>query len=115
VPFSRWAGERASERVSIDTNWATVYNTGSTMTKVILYGKPGCHLCDDVRTVLLSVQPKYRFELHEVDIMGDEDLFNRYCIDIPVVTIDGEDFCQYKIDVNKLEKKLETLAKGIHQ
>jgi len=32
-----------------------------------------------------------------------------------VVTIDGEDFCQYKIDVNKLEKKLETLAKGIHQ
>jgi glutaredoxin len=81
------------------------------MTSIYLYGKPGCHLCDNVRAVLESRQPKYDFELREFDIMEDEGLFDKYVVDIPVVTIDGEYFCQYSIDPIALDNKLETLTK----
>jgi glutaredoxin len=82
------------------------------MTTINLYGKPGCHLCDDVRHVLESVQTSYQFELCELNIMEDEALFDKYCAEIPVVTIDGEYFCQYSITENELVAKLDSLIKG---
>jgi glutaredoxin len=82
------------------------------MTTIILYGRPGCHLCDDVHDILVGVQQKYDFELRELNIMEDEALFDKYVVDIPVVTIDGEYFCQYSISANELEAKLDSLKRG---
>ena len=56
---------------------------------VRLYGKPGCHLCEDARSVLDRLQQRYRFEIEEVDITSDPALFRRYDILIPVIVIDG--------------------------
>jgi glutaredoxin len=81
------------------------------MVSVVLYGKPGCHLCEDARDTLLSVQQKYPFELTELNIMDDEELFNKYVVDIPVVTINGEFFSEYKVDIQKLESTLQSLTK----
>ncbi|HEU0317308.1 MAG TPA: glutaredoxin family protein, partial [Solirubrobacteraceae bacterium] len=61
------------------------------MRKVVLYGRPGCHLCDDAREALLRVRAERPFELDEIDIEGDDQLFKRYLERIPVVTIDGEE------------------------
>ena len=52
---------------------------------LVLYGRPGCHLCDDARAVLERVG--HPFE--EVDIEADEVLLARYLERIPVVTLDG--------------------------
>ncbi len=41
------------------------------MPRVTLYGKPGCHLCDDARAVLGDVASRRPFELEEVDITLD--------------------------------------------
>jgi glutaredoxin len=54
-----------------------------------LFSKPGCHLCEDVRTLLDELQADYGFTIEEVDITSDADLSARYKHDIPVLLLDG--------------------------
>jgi glutaredoxin len=56
---------------------------------VVLYGRPGCHLCDDARVVVETVRARRGFELVERDIETDEEWFKAYLERIPVVEIDG--------------------------
>ena len=73
------------------------------MTRITLYGRPGCHLCDDARAVLERVgQP---FE--EVDIETDDELFKRYLERIPVVAVDGVEAFDFFIDENALRALLQ--------
>jgi glutaredoxin len=57
---------------------------------VVLYGKPGCHLCEDARVMLATLAATRSFTLTEIDIRSDPVLFRRYDIRIPVLVIDGE-------------------------
>ena len=52
---------------------------------VTLYSRPGCHLCEDARQLLVHLSPKFRIEINEVDITSDPDLVRRYDIRIPVM------------------------------
>lgn len=56
---------------------------------IVLYGKPGCHLCDEARALLDRLSRRYPMDVEEVDITRDPDLFRRYDIRIPVLLIDG--------------------------
>jgi glutaredoxin len=80
------------------------------MTRIVLYGKPGCHLCEDAKTVLIQAQNEFLFTLEEMNILEDDALFNKYVEDIPVVTIDDDFFCQYKVRPEQLVAKLEMLT-----
>ena len=73
---------------------------------VTLYGRPGCHLCDEAREVLLRVRAETPFELHEVDIERDDELFKRYLERIPVVCLDGEELFEYHVDEPTLRRRL---------
>jgi glutaredoxin len=53
--------------------------------EVVLYGKPGCCLCDDAKAALQAAGIGFR----EVDINRDPGLFAEYGIRIPVVEVDG--------------------------
>src|SRR5262249_47347559 len=66
-----------------------------TMTTVTLYGRDGCHLCDDARAALARVQATTPFELVEVDIESDDELHRRYLERIPVIALDGEEIFDY--------------------
>ena len=48
------------------------------MRTVTLYGRPGCHLCDDARAALLRVRTATPFDLVEIDIEGDDALHRAY-------------------------------------
>jgi glutaredoxin len=76
------------------------------MRRVVLYGRPGCHLCDDARAVILRVRAERPFELEEVDIDGDDALFKRYLERIPVVTVDGEERFEFFVDPGELRALL---------
>jgi hypothetical protein len=52
---------------------------------VTLYGKPGCHLCEDAELLLSLLQRSYAMTVTKVDITADPALFERYKWDIPVV------------------------------
>jgi glutaredoxin len=56
--------------------------------QVTLYGKPGCHLCDDARSLLNKLSRRYPLEIHEIDITTDPELFRRYDVRIPVLQLE---------------------------
>ena len=75
--------------------------------RVVLYGRPGCHLCEEAREVLLRVRAATgAFELEEVDIEGDDELHARYLERIPVVSLDGEELFDYVVDERRLVARL---------
>ncbi|MDQ2897750.1 MAG: glutaredoxin family protein [Actinomycetota bacterium] len=73
---------------------------------VVLYGRPGCHLCDDAREILLRVRAEHPFILQECDIEHDDALFTAYLERIPVVTIDGEEAFELFVDAVELADRL---------
>ena len=72
------------------------------MRTVTLYGRDGCHLCDDARIALLRVGRTHPFVLEEIDIESDDELFKRYLERIPVVALDGEEVFDYFVDETAL-------------
>jgi hypothetical protein len=66
---------------------------------VRLYSRPGCHLCDVAREVILAEAARgepFRFE--DISIEGDDALELEYGIRIPVVTIDGDERFEVEVD-----------------
>jgi len=76
------------------------------MSTVVLYGRPGCHLCDDARDVLERVRAELPFALVERDIEADDALFRAYLERIPVVTLDGEELFELFVDEAELRRRL---------
>ena len=82
------------------------------MTTVILYGRPGCCLCDDAREILERLRLRRRFALHERDIESDEALLRAYLERIPVVTIDGVEAFELFVDETELERRIDMVHTG---
>ena len=76
------------------------------MRTVTLYGRDGCHLCDDARAALERVRATHPFTLEEVDIDADEELFKRYLERIPVIALDGEELFDFFVDERALRERL---------
>jgi glutaredoxin len=73
---------------------------------VVLYTRPGCHLCDDARAVLERVRAATPFELVERDIDADDRLLRAYLERIPVVEIDGREAFELFVDEAELRRML---------
>jgi thiol-disulfide isomerase/thioredoxin len=56
---------------------------------VVLYGKPGCHLCDIAHQLLLGLESEFDLRIEKVDITREVALMTRYRDTIPVVVIDN--------------------------
>jgi glutaredoxin len=82
------------------------------VTTVELYGRPGCHLCDDARAQLLALRAELGFDLVERDIEADDDLHRRYLERIPVVVLDGEELFDFFVDERVLRERLGTVGGG---
>jgi glutaredoxin len=74
---------------------------------VTLYGKPGCHLCDDARAVVERVRAEHPFELREVDVSLDPQLNREYGERIPVLALDGEELFDYFVEEAVLVQRLD--------
>jgi glutaredoxin len=72
--------------------------------QVVLYSRPGCHLCDVAREAILSQRDRLGFEFEEVDIEADEELELEYGIRIPVVEVDGEEAFEVTVDAERLAR-----------
>ena len=72
------------------------------MHAVRLYSRPGCHLCEDAKAVILQVRDRFGFAFEEVDIDGNDDLVREYGVRIPVVDVDGEETFEITVDAERL-------------
>ena len=80
------------------------------MTRVTLYGKAGCCLCDEAKEVLAAVRADRPFELEEVDVSLDPLLHRLYGERIPVVALEGEELFDYHVDAAELRRRLDRLG-----
>jgi glutaredoxin len=54
---------------------------------ITIYSKPGCHLCDEAKAEILGSPCRDKFELREINIETDTDLYEKYKYEIPVIFI----------------------------
>jgi len=73
---------------------------------ITLYGRPGCHLCDEAREALERIRADAPFTLEEVDIERDDELLRRYLERIPVVSLNGEELFDFHVDEEALRSRL---------
>jgi glutaredoxin len=74
---------------------------------VTLYGRPGCHLCEEAKATLLRLQAeRASFALHEINIEADDALHARYLERIPVIALDGEELFDYFVDEEALIRRI---------
>lgn len=59
------------------------------MAEIVIYTRPGCHLCAEVIDEARRVVAGGPTVLREVNIELDDDLHRRYLEAIPVVEVDG--------------------------
>jgi glutaredoxin len=70
---------------------------------LVLYGRPGCHLCDDARAVLERVGAPFA----EIDIETDDALHAAYLERIPVVVLDGVELFEHFVGEAALRAHLD--------
>ena len=77
------------------------------MTLVTIYGRTGCHLCEDALKLLQSMQDELNFEIEEILIDGNEELEQLYGEKIPVTHIDGVHHDFWRVDPERFKSSLE--------
>jgi c-di-GMP-related signal transduction protein len=81
------------------------------MADVVVYSRPGCHLCEEAIEQIISLHEEgYRFNLHEVDIESNDLLLRRYLERIPVVEVDGVEVSELVLDRTGLTTRLDTVG-----
>jgi glutaredoxin len=73
---------------------------------VTLYGRPGCHLCDDALAVLQRLRAEIPFAVETVDIEHDAALLRAYLERIPVIALDGAELYDFHVDERDLRARL---------
>jgi glutaredoxin len=81
--------------------------------QVTFYTKAGCHLCDDARDMLDEIAAQIAYELTEIDIRHDTELFERYRYRIPVIMINETLAAEGRVDYNELTLAFDTVQKTL--
>jgi hypothetical protein len=74
--------------------------------RVILYTKPGCHLCDEMKREIQRAGCAELYALVEVNIETDADLLARYGLGIPVLLIDGLEVFRHRLRAADFKARL---------
>ncbi len=83
---------------------ATVPEGGRTV--ITLYGRRGCHLCDDAAAVLAELADTLHIAIGSVDVDDNDALRRRYDHHVPVVCHGDDEICRHHLDLPALERTL---------
>ena len=81
-------------------------NSYSHKPHVIVYSRPGCHLCEEAKAVIQNAGISDRFTLEEINIESDPGLLKKYKYDIPVITIDGVKCFKHRVDADQFKSRV---------
>jgi glutaredoxin len=73
------------------------------MIDVILYTKPGCHLCDAAAQVIEKVGRRIQLRLIKRNILDDAEDFHRYQFEIPVIFVGDTEVARHRVTAAELE------------
>ena len=74
--------------------------------RVVLIGKPDCHLCENARLIIAKVCEELGETWSELSILEDPQLADLYFESIPVVMIDGKIHDKWRVDEARLRSAL---------
>jgi hypothetical protein len=74
--------------------------------RIVLYTRPGCHLCEAAREVVEKVSADLREPYVERDITLDPQLLSSYVESIPVVEVDGVQVDFWRVSEERLRAAL---------
>jgi glutaredoxin len=57
---------------------------------IVMYSRPGCHLCDEAWRQLLEAKKEFTFDLRAVEVDTDTELAKRYGSCVPVIEVNGK-------------------------
>ena len=72
--------------------------------RVTFYTKAGCHLCDEARDMLDDIAAETSYDLTEVDIRSNAEIFEQYRYRIPVIIINDDMLLEGRIEFRDLAK-----------
>ena len=76
------------------------------MTRVTLYTRAGCCLCDQAKDVLQTARSRALFELEEIDIDRVPEWLPLYNDEVPVIAIDGRKAFKYRVRLDEFLRRL---------
>jgi hypothetical protein len=81
---------------------------------ITLYSRPGCHLCDDMKAIVVRVTHHMPtpVTVEEVDISTDPQLELRYGLEIPVLMMNGRKVAKYRVGEEELRRILADRSGG---
>ena len=74
--------------------------------RITLFGRPGCHLCDDARLVIEAICAETGESYEELSIDDDPALGDRFANEIPVTFVDGKQHDFWRVDPERLRRAL---------
>ena len=82
------------------------------MIALTIYTRPGCHLCQEMKVIVLRVvrDTDAQARIEEIDIAGDPDLEARYGGEIPVLLVNGKKAAKYRVTEEALRR---LIAQGL--
>ncbi|HVT45251.1 MAG TPA: glutaredoxin family protein [Thermoanaerobaculia bacterium] len=79
------------------------------MVEIVIYSRPGCHLCDEARLVIDEAIHDHDLAavVREVNIDDDPELQARYTWDVPVIFVAGRKAFKYRVEPKDLVARVE--------
>jgi ABC-type uncharacterized transport system ATPase subunit len=74
----------------------------------IVYSRPGCGLCNEFMVELAHLLGPLAANVAVVDIETDADLTRKYATKIPVLTVDGDFVCSYRVDSERVRRHIDS-------
>jgi len=73
----------------------------------IVYSRSGCGLCEEFMVELARLLGPSAPQVAVVDIDSDVELTRKYSTKIPVLTVDGDFVCNYRVDSERVSRHIE--------
>lgn len=70
--------------------------------RITLYTRPGCHLCDDAKTILNKITETTGERWEEINVETDIELEREYGERLPVIMLDGEEHGYFRVEPDRL-------------
>jgi len=71
-----------------------------------LYSRPGCHLCEELRTLCERLRSEFPLQLTEVNVDADPNLADRFGAKVPVLFINGRKAVKFRTTESALRRLL---------
>ncbi|HUC74328.1 MAG TPA: glutaredoxin family protein [Vicinamibacterales bacterium] len=86
---------------------------GTRQSRITIYSRPGCHLCDEMKAVVVRALKNTGMPIcvEDVDVSTDPALEARYGQEVPVLTIDGRKAAKYRVTESEITRMLQSRAR----